>query len=355
MTIARRILLLAGVTPLVLIALGVLNQIEIGSIERRSRFVAQVQVPSLSALGNISRTFEEMRVALRDHLLAIDPASRTADRETFTTRQGELVRLLRQYADGLVSDEQDRRLLDEFRASHAEWTSVAEAMMSLAESGRGDEAAAMLHGARMKALGTRTSDVFREWIAHNGALATTAGDDVVSGLGNAQRRFLIAVALAVLLSGGLGFLTYRSIVGPTRALQASVESIVGGDYATAVPFTHAMDEIGALARSIDVLRRGAGAMEDQRWVKANIATLTGELQGAATQVEFGERLLSGLVPALGGGVAGFYALDPGETRLRRIAHYGLEESAQSREWIGLGVTSVKPLHCRCIFELWPLP
>ena len=136
MTIARRILLLAGVTPLVLIALGVLNQTELGSIEQRSRFVAQVQVPSLSVLGNISRTFEEMRVALRDHVLATDPASRAAAREAFTTRQGELVRLLRQYADGLVSDERDRRLLDEFRVTHAEWTSEAEALMSLSESGR---------------------------------------------------------------------------------------------------------------------------------------------------------------------------------------------------------------------------
>ncbi|HEX5578438.1 MAG TPA: response regulator, partial [Candidatus Limnocylindria bacterium] len=48
------------------------------------------------------------------------------------------------------------------------------------------------------------------------------------------------------------------------------------------------------------------------------------------------RLLSGLVPSLGGGVGGFYALEPGETRLRRIAHYGLAEPAQAREWIGLG-------------------
>ncbi len=146
----------------------------------------------------------------------------------------------------------------------------------------------------------------------------------------------MAVALALLLSGGLGFLTYRSIVRPTRALQASVESIVGGDYAAVVPFTHAQDEIGSLARSIDVLRRGAGAMEDQRWVKSNVATLTGALQGAATLAEFGERLLSGLVPALGGGVAGFYAPEPGETRLRRIADYGLAESVQSQEWIALG-------------------
>jgi hypothetical protein len=44
-------------------------------------------------------------------------------------------------------------------------------------------------------------------------------------------------------------------------------------------------------------------MDEQRWVKANIAKLTGALQGAASHAEFGQRLLSGLVPVLGGGVA----------------------------------------------------
>ena len=40
MTIARRILLLAGAVPLVLVALGVLNHLELARIESRSRFVA---------------------------------------------------------------------------------------------------------------------------------------------------------------------------------------------------------------------------------------------------------------------------------------------------------------------------
>src|SRR5262245_28461304 len=105
MTIARRILLLAAATPLVLLALGALNQFELGNVEERSRFVAEKQVPSLSTLGNISRTFEEMRVALRDRVLAIDQAARDRAKDRFAQRESELGDLLRQYADGLVSDE----------------------------------------------------------------------------------------------------------------------------------------------------------------------------------------------------------------------------------------------------------
>ena len=105
-----------------------------------------------------------------------------------------------------------------------------------------------------------------------------------------------------------------------------------------VPFTKATDEIGGLARSIDVLKRGAAAMEEQRWVKANIAKLTGALQGAPSHAEFGQRLLSGLVPVLGGGVAGFYLPEDtgtsfGASHLRLWTRRTLRESLR----IGRGV------------------
>ena len=90
----------------------------------------------------------------------------------------------------------------------------------------------------------------------------------------------------------LGFLTLRRIVKPIRALERSVKAIAGGDYAKPVPFVSAPDETGGLARSIDVLKQGAAAMDEQRWVKTNVSRLTGELQGAASLEEFGRRLLS---------------------------------------------------------------
>ena len=101
----------------------------------------------------------------------------------------------------------------------------------------------------------------------------------------------------------LGFLTLRRIVRPIQALEASVRGIAGGDYARAVPFTEATDETGSLARSVDILKQGAAARDEQRWVKASSAALTGELQGASSLPELGQRLVSGLVPLLGGGSA----------------------------------------------------
>ena len=106
-----------------------------------------------------------------------------------------------------------------------------------------------------------------------------------------------------------------------------------------MPFAGSPDELGDLARSVDVLKRGAMAMDEQRWVKTHAARITGELQGAATLDGFGSRLVSTLVPVLGGGVAAFYLFDgEGENQgLRRVAGYGLAPGAPERLRSGEGL------------------
>jgi PAS domain S-box-containing protein len=110
------------------------------------------------------------------------------------------------------------------------------------------------------------------------------------------------------------------------SLEASVKAIAAGDYAQAVPFTQETDEVGSLARSVEILKQNAEAMAEHRWISASSATLVGVLQGAASLAEFGRRLLSELVPIVGGGVAGFYVFDESAALLRRVAGFGLADA-----------------------------
>ena len=168
-----------------------------------------------------------------------------------------------------------------------------------------------------------------EWIALDQEAATAAGQESLAVINRFRRDMLIANSAALLVTGLLGFLTFRRIVTPIRALETSVKTIAAGDYGKAVPFVDAEDETGGLARSVDVLKQGAAAMDQQRWVKANVSELTGELQGAHSLAEFGGRFLSSLVPMIGGGVAGFYLFDETHAQLKRVSAYGLAETAGS--------------------------
>ncbi|HEY0551127.1 MAG TPA: response regulator [Verrucomicrobiae bacterium] len=331
MTIARRLVLLLAVPLAALLGLGIFIRVHFEEIEKRSRFVAESRIPSLAALGNISRSFSEMRVNVRSHLLATNQLDQAKARIMFNEDETEVIRLLEQYADKLISDDQDRRLLTEFRDSSREWIARAKQAMALSEEHNRDEAWAVLNGPALNAA-LRVSKTSREWIKHNEELAAKSGQAAVDKIEEARWEMFAANSVVIVVTGLLGWLTLRRIIKPIRALESSVKTIAAGDYAKEVPFIHATDETGGLARSIDVLKQGAAAMEAQRWVKANTAKITADLQGAASLSEFGQRLVSGLMPMLGGGVAGFYLSEEKSGQLRRVAEYGLAETATANHF-----------------------
>ena len=335
MTIARRLLILVAFPLAVLLALGVFTRLLLEQVEERSRFVAEKQIAGIEALATVDRSFAQLRVIVRTHLLSDDQAARERSRAAFAAAKAEFADLLSHYADRFIADDRDRRLLNDYRVASREWIVGSERIMSLNEAGRHDEALALMNGT-VGDVGLGLLAVSRDWISHNEQLALGASRDVVEAIERAELRMLIATAVVLALSALLGLITFRRIVHPIRALQASVEGIARGDYEREVPFTDSTDETGGLARSIAVLKRGAAEMNEQRWVKSNAAALSAGLQHAASLAEFGHALVSGLVPLLGGGVAAFYATEPDSKRLRRVAAYGLGDAARDVESFAAG-------------------
>ena len=238
-------------------------------------------------------------------------------------------------ADSLISDGRDRRLFGDFRDLSRQYIVEARHVMTLAEEGRKDDALASFK-TNIAATGVTLSKISSEWIEHNRGLGNNAARAALEAIEQSRWKILAADAAALLLTGLLGFLTFRRIVNPIQALERSVKTVAAGDYTQTVPFTNATDETGSLARSIEVLKQGAAAIDEQRWVKSSASNVIGELQGADTLPEFGQRFLSGLVPLLGGGVAAFYVLDDETGRLQRTAAYGLDAGAEAAATFAVG-------------------
>jgi len=166
-TIARRLAILAAVPLVVLLVFAVLNWVRLEDIETRTRFAAENQVQSLAALGNISKSFAEMRVNLRSCVLSRNDSDRLVATVKFGADESAVARGLKDYADRFVSDPKDRRLLDDFRALSGQWTAGAKRIMAAAKAGREDEAKAILFDDEMAQLGVRLSSVSSEWIQHS--------------------------------------------------------------------------------------------------------------------------------------------------------------------------------------------
>ena len=115
MTIGKRLIALVAVPLVALLVLGIFARIRLSEIEDRSRFVAETQLGSVAALGSISASFAELRVSVRNILLAADQSERVAARAAFDENERVLATLLQQYVDFFISDERDRQLLSQFQ------------------------------------------------------------------------------------------------------------------------------------------------------------------------------------------------------------------------------------------------
>ncbi len=334
MHLAKRLALLLAVPLAALVPLGVILHLQLWTIEERGKFVSDMQVPSLATIGNVVHTFGEMRVRAREYLLAPGDKERAEILAAFEADEKKLTQLLAQYADSYISDERDRRLMSDYRDLTAQW--IAESKKTIALMAEGKRAEAMERiSTSMPALAVRIQRVSSEWIDHNERLAHEASQQTVTAASDARRKWWLSAAAAVVITVGLGIYTFRRIVLPLQSLDTSVKAIAAGDYSQEVPFTQATDEIGTFARSVQALKQSAEAMAEHRWVSASAATLVGGLSGATTLAEFGRRLLSELVPIVGGGVAGFYVFDENAARLRRVAGYGLADG-KAADTCGLG-------------------
>ena len=71
MTIHRRLILLVLVPFLILLGIWGITRSQMMRVEERIRFAAESRVVALARLGDIARTFAEMRVNLRSALFAL--------------------------------------------------------------------------------------------------------------------------------------------------------------------------------------------------------------------------------------------------------------------------------------------
>ncbi len=328
MTIARRLIILVVAPLLASIALAIFNWEQVQNVENRMRFVSEVQIPSLATLGNIMRSFAELRAEERDDILATNAADRATVKAGFNREEANLNSLLQEYGDSMISDDRDRRMMHDFQDAMGNWLNGAKQVMALSDQGRREDARVYLKD-YVSPLGDKVNQTSSAWIQHNRDLATSAGQSAMDSVKVYRHNMITAALAAMLMAGLLGWRTFKRIVDPIRGLERSVNVIAGGNYSKEIPYTEASDETGQLARSINVLKKGAGAMEEQRWIKASAAKITAELQGAASFADFGQRLVSGLVPLLGGGVAAVYLFEENPPCLRRIASFGLNGDSDS--------------------------
>ena len=162
-------------------------------------------------------------------------------------------------------------------------------------------------------LAERTSAEARELASR----AATAGIFAISAL------LLNATAIVAALLMFYG----KRVVNPLSTLNQSLRDLVARKAGAAIGYQEDASEIGELARSMENYHLTVDEAERQRWVKTSVAEIGESLQGAEQPDEFGNRLLSKLVPLIGGGCGAFHLFQEKDGRYHFTSGYGSDRRA----------------------------
>ncbi|TDR44958.1 signal transduction histidine kinase [Tahibacter aquaticus] len=151
---------------------------------------------------------------------------------------------------------------------------------------------------------------------------------------------LAMLALGVLVGAVALWLSARLIVQPIRDLTTLMTRLANHDHDVVVPQQQRQDEVGAIARALEVFKRTA---IDTWWQNRNttaIGEISAALQRCSDTQEFADTLCSELTPRLQAGIGLFFRYDSESAQLQRLGSYGYRERRhlETRYALGEGIT-----------------
>src|SRR5688572_7559599 len=147
---------------------------------------------------------------------------------------------------------------------------------------------------------------------------------------------LATIALSTLVVNSVTVLMvlmlfYRKrVILPVARLNEDLRRMVAGESGIIIGYQEELSEIGDLARWIEKYRVTVAEAERERRVKTAKAEISDAIQAAEQPEEFGNKLLSKLVPLLGGGCGAFFLYAESRKQFVFTTGYGLGADASQR-------------------------
>jgi len=264
-------------------AVGVVGIINIRDIDRRDTELFEYNTMSIREMALWQEKYNSERIVLRDVLLSTDLEFQQVKQARVKELQGEM----KGHLDTLKAKLTEADVvaeLNKLEAADAEYTAIMDEMMSLAMSGRTEEAIRILHqeSADEVELVNNISDTLFALIAED------AQDKVVDNTAIANQATVTMIAIivvAAILAIGLGLWIARIVGGPVRALVAATRKMADGDMNVEIDI-RSKDELGALAQAFTEM---ADSVNE---VLQNIANASDQVASGSRQVSEASQTLS---------------------------------------------------------------
>ncbi len=343
--------LVLGFSGLLLLTLitGVANLMAQRELRRELSALYEQELLGVSNVKDAQINYLEIGRELRQAALLESGPRREASLATVAALD---VRLRKEVAElrGRLLQAQTRAALDAFDHAYAIYhANVAKAVALLGRNSEVVSAAFIASndfaapGRTANAALVKLADIKEEGARQAMEQSLQASGDII-----ALTYALLAGAAAFSLL--FGWLISQSIRRPSDDVRRAVEALAEGKLDTTIPHTAYANEIGSLARSVQVLQSVALQMETQTWMKSHLASISNALQTVTSFTELPRVLFSEVSSLMQIGHGAFYVYEEDSRRLRMLGGYAFRERKSLEQYFPLG----QGLVGQCAMERMPI-
>jgi methyl-accepting chemotaxis protein len=253
--------------------------------------------PSIANVASLTNTVNDWRIVEGEHLAA-------ADANEMTSRETELAKHKADFAtkttalEKLINDE-ERRLYQAFRTKWTSYEQLHTRLISLSRAGQDAEAEKLYTGETGRMFDDARSDLgqIRESnLRQSEKRATEADVDYEATIWLVASAIIIGIVLA-LASMAYGFF---GVSRPIGSITQAMSTLAGGDTSTQIPFAERGNEIGSMAKAVQVFKDNmirARQLEEEAEASKKAAE-TARKHGLNEMADSFERAVGGIVQSV---------------------------------------------------------
>ncbi|MCK1390672.1 methyl-accepting chemotaxis protein [Bradyrhizobium sp. 1] len=242
------VLSLAGVG---VTAIGTMQNINSHTVE-----IAESWLPSVRALGSLRADINELRVALRLHLMQDTPEGKEAAEKRLASLQGRIDQTRKVY-ELLMTSAEERSLYQQWTKAWAEYLNGVQDVMALSRKspGKFPTDANELLQTKVAKMAQAADPLLQKGIEMNNRGAELETKQAADSYAMIFRVLVGIIVLSVVIAIGAAYYLVRDVSRGIASIIGPMQSLGEGDLSAEVPHRGEKTEIGSMADALQIFKQ----------------------------------------------------------------------------------------------------
>jgi methyl-accepting chemotaxis protein len=255
LSIKVTLILLFAVLGIGAVAQGGFGLMSIAGVNANVEEIGTNWLPSVAITNILNTNTSDFRVAEGAHVMSTSLGDKVAQDKQMTALDNTIAANRKLY-ESLISSPAEHAVYNEFSDNWKQYETLHASLLKLSRANKTDEASALFRG-DMETVFNKVGDSLDKAIAINqkGADAAKA-----SAAASYSSTFAVSVAsligIAAVAAGAVAFAIF-GIARPITRVTASMNVLADGNLEADVPYIGRHDEIGAMAKALEVFKENA--------------------------------------------------------------------------------------------------